>query len=135
MPRMLETHDLLRDAELARAARTPMVLAVTQTHCGYCKLLKRAVLDPMALSGDYADKALLRELVLDGPDAVRDFDGVLRSAAEIAQRYRVRVAPTVLLLSPAGRVLAEGIVGVNTVEMYSYYLDEKIAQALDQLRR
>jgi len=45
------------------------------------------------------------------------------------------VTPTVLLLSPAGEVLAEGIVGVNTVEMYSYYLDEKIAQALDKLRR
>ena len=135
MPRILETHDLFRDAELARAARTPVLLAVTQTHCGHCQLLKREVLNPMVLSGDYADRALLRELVLDRSGPVRDFDGASRPVAEIAGRYHVRVTPTVLLLSPDGAMLVDAIVGVNTLEMYSYYLDEAIARALGKLRR
>lgn len=135
MPRILETHDLFRDAELARVARMPVLLAVTQTHCGHCQLLKREVLDPMVLSGDYADRALLRELVLDRSGPLRDFDGVSRPVAEIAGRYRARLTPTVLLLSPDGAMLVDAIVGVNTLEMYSYYLDEAIAQALGKLRR
>ena len=51
-----------------------------------------------------------------------------QSAAALAQQLKVRVAPTVVFLGPQGEI-AERLVGYNSPDFYSAYLDERIEQA------
>ncbi|MGB1108856.1 MAG: thioredoxin family protein [Gammaproteobacteria bacterium] len=124
-----DAEDLQADAALARANGIPILLVVTQHYCGFCETLKDEVIRPMILSGDYDDRVLIRELVSDDRGGVRDFDGVKRDAGDIARRYRAWLTPTLVFLGPDGQQLQDNIRGVNTLDYYSYYVDEAIAAA------
>ncbi len=113
----------------ARAGRLPILLLVSQSDCPYCELLKREILRPMLISGDYDGRVLIRELLIDSELPVRDFDGRAVVPDALAKRYRVRLTPTVLFLDDRGREVAERIVGINTVDFYAYYLDAAIDAA------
>ncbi|MGB0721646.1 MAG: thioredoxin family protein [Gammaproteobacteria bacterium] len=126
--------DLAADAEIMRERALPMLLMVSQTHCSYCETVKREVIRPMIISGDYDDRVLIREILIDPIDKIPDFDGIPRDPNVIAARYKAWVTPTLLFLGPDGEVLSEKILGVNTPEMYGWYVDSAIEEALDKLR-
>lgn len=117
----------------ARNDDLPILLVVSQTDCPYCKLLKREILEPMLLSGDYTGRVLIRELFIDSHLPVRDFDGRDVTPDDLAGRYRARLTPTVLFLDHRGQELAEPLIGINTVEFYGYYLDAAIDAARARL--
>ena len=83
----------------------------------------------MMLSGEYSETLVIQEMMMEPDSAIVDFNGSPSSTSAVAERYGVRIAPTVLLLSPGGRPLASPIIGINTSEMYGHYLDEAIAGA------
>ncbi|MGB0713437.1 MAG: thioredoxin family protein [Gammaproteobacteria bacterium] len=126
--------DLAADARIMRERGLPMLLMVSQTHCGYCEEVKREVIRPMIISGDYDDRVLIREILIDPFDKIPDFDGTPRDPNVIAARYKAWVTPTLLFLGPDGEVLSERILGVNTPEMYGWYVDSAIDEALGKLR-
>ncbi len=126
--------DLVAVARRARKARRVLVVLVSQSDCPYCHLLKEEVLLPMVKGGDFADEILLGELFIDEGETVVDFRGRRRPAADFAHDYEVYVTPTLLFLDADGRELADKMVGVNTVEMYFYYLSEAIREAVARLR-
>jgi len=126
--------DLSALGEQARERGVAILLMVSQEHCGYCVRLKEEVLQPMEISGDYVDKVLIRELLIDPWEDAIDFDGERKKSALISDRYRVWVTPTLLYLGPDGRELTPRMLGVQTIEMYGYYVDEAIGKALRQLR-
>ena len=129
-----QARDLFADGRTAKNNRVPVLLVVTQATCTHCMRLKKAVIHPMILSGEYEDKVIIRELSMDPEVEVRAFDGELRGSRALAQHYDATVTPTVLLLGANGELLHEPMVGVNTVEMYGYYLDKAIDAALQALR-
>lgn len=124
IPRVLD----FRAAGLAAGDRM-LLLAVTREGCPYCAQLRREILAPMLLSGEYSDRVVIREMMMEPDTAVVDFDGRDTSTAAVAARYGVEIAPTVLLLGASGESLATPIVGVNGSGMYGYYLDQAIARA------
>ncbi len=113
----------------ARSGHMPILLVVSQEDCPYCELLKREILEPMLVSGEYDGRVIIRELLIDSELPVRDFDGRAIAPDELARRYGARLTPTVLFLDDRGRELAERIVGINTVDFYAYYLDAAIDAA------
>jgi thioredoxin-related protein len=125
--------DLAADAARARAQGVALLIAVTREDCPYCRLLLRDFLGPMSNSGEYAEQVLIRELMIEPATRVVDFDGGQVSSAKVAHRYRTRITPTVLLLDPRGHLLHEPLVGINTPEMYGYYLDQAIQSARSKL--
>lgn len=125
---------LFKDALLAKKGQRPILLMISQDHCPFCDLLKREVLHPMMISGDYDDKVVIRELFIDLSDSVQDFNNQKVDAADFAHSYNVYVTPTLLFLDQQGHELAKRLVGVNTVEMFSYYLDSAIDEAQGKLR-
>jgi hypothetical protein len=127
--------DLAADGAAARAAGVPILLAVTREDCRYCEKLKRYVLVPMLRSGEYDDKVVMRELVIEPSSRVRHFDGRPAESAEVAESLDATLSPTVLLLDPDGRPLEPPILGINDVEFYGYYLDEAIGRARAALRQ
>lgn len=133
-PGLVVTRDLAADGETARAAGVPILLAVTREDCRYCEKLKHYVLVPMLRSGEYRDKVLIRELVIEPSIPVRGFDGRQVDSLSIAEVLEATLSPTVLLLDPSGRPVEPPIRGVNDVEFYGYYLDQAIERALASVR-
>ena len=120
--------------EEARQRRLPILLSVSQAYCPFCAKLKEEILRPMLISGDYEDKVLIREFFMDSGETVRDFAGNTKPAGRFADGYRVWVTPTLLFLDQDGRELNPRILGINTPEMYGYYVDEAIESSLLRLR-
>jgi thioredoxin-related protein len=119
-----------RDEGLAAAANgVILLLAVTRDGCPYCARLRRDVLLPMIRSGDYSDRVVIREMMMEPDAPVVDFTGRTSSTAQMATEYEVTITPTVLLLDGSGRSLHPPITGINNAEMYGYYLDQAIESA------
>ena len=133
-PPVPQAVDLSADATLAATTGRPLMLVITRKHCGYCALLKRAVIVPMIISGEYAERVIIRELVIDeGPDLL-DFGRQRVSPFAVADRYDALFAPVVLLVGPGGEELHERLIGISNDEMYLFYLDQAIEQATETLR-
>ena len=126
--------DLRADGLEAKKRQVVLLLAVSQGQCPFCELLKREFLRPMLLSEAYGAKVMIQELVIDVGDPVRDFSGNLVDSAVFAQRYGVRLTPTLLFLDFNGKELTERILGINTPEMFGFYVDEAIEGAVSELR-
>jgi thioredoxin-related protein len=130
-PKELEAAaDLRTLGQISASGNLVILLAATREGCSYCALLKREILVPMIRSGSYDDKVLIRELVFEPDTDLIDFDGRPVSSAELVARYAIEIAPTVLLLDHRGKTLHAPMKGINTVEMYGFYLDRAIDQAL-----
>jgi thioredoxin-related protein len=125
--------NLEKTGQVARNKHSPVVLVVISDSCPYCKRLEEEVLRPLMISGDYVDRIQLQILNKDQHNYRVDFDGVQRSPDSIADRYRIRLVPTVLLLGPDGEELAERLVGINVIDYYWAYLDQAIEQARARL--
>lgn len=122
-------HDFSELRATAEAGGQNLLLAVTREGCPYCAQLRREILIPLILGEEYSDRMLIRELMMEPDTPAVDFDGRDATTAAMAARYDVSITPTVILLSPAGRMLAPPIVGINNSDMYGHYLDQAIAAA------
>lgn len=129
------TTDLAADARLARERKVPLLVMFAQEGCAYCELVESEFLRPMLISGDYDDRVVIRIVMLDSFDSIRDFDGNMVESDDLAMRYRAPLTPTVVFLSPAGREIAPRLVGVGTVDFYGGDLDARIDTALLALRQ
>lgn len=127
--------DFSQLASQAKAKQVPILLMVSQDHCPFCVLLKNEVLNPMMISGDYEDMAVMTELLIDVGDAVIDFDGKSVYPGKVAADYKTWVTPTLLFLDHQGKEVHKRMLGVNTVEMYGYYLDESLQAALQAVKQ
>ena len=130
----LQRSDLSQLVTLANQKNLPILLIVSQHHCPFCVRLKEEIIYPMQVSGDYDDKVVITEILLDSPDNIVDFKGKSVKPSVIADSYKVWVTPTLLFLDHTGREIHKRILGVNTIEMYGYYLDESLSTALRALR-
>ncbi|MCB1734044.1 MAG: thioredoxin fold domain-containing protein [Gammaproteobacteria bacterium] len=122
-------HNFANLALEAGGRHLPIMLVVSQTECGYCERLKSELLEPMRVSGDYDAKVIIRELNIDAGESVTDFNGVRRSAQDLASDYRAWVTPTLLFLDPHGKLVADRIRGYNTPDLFPGYVDEAIDKA------
>ena len=127
--------DLYSLSKVAEARNLPILLMVSQDHCPYCELLKEEILNPMVISGDYINKAVMSVLTIDASKAIIDFNGKKIEPRDVALRYNATITPTLLFLDYQGNEIQERMTGVNTVEMYGYYLDESIDEAMEKLKQ
>ena len=131
----LQRSDLYQLATLATQEKLPVLLIVSQHFCPFCVKIKEEIIYPMQLSGDYEDKVIMAEIFLDSSEDVLDFQGNSVKPGVIAESYKVWVTPTLLFLDHTGREIHKRMLGINTIEMYSYYLDESLAAALTAVRK
>ncbi len=134
MIRLERFDDFRALAARARRERRVLVVLISQRECAYCHKIKEEVLHPMVKAGDFANEILLGEVLIDAGETVADFSGRRVSAAHFAHRYGVYVTPTLLFLDPDGHQLVKKMVGINTLEMYFYYLSEAVREAVAKLR-
>lgn len=125
--------NLQRDGQLAARQGTPLLLMISQEECPFCEQMKKEVLQPMELSGDYRNRVLIRELLIDHWQSVVNFQGQEQSASDLAAGYKARLTPTLLLLDPQGKELTQRLIGINTIELFGLYLDAAIDAAQAKL--
>jgi thioredoxin-related protein len=125
--------DLKRLGDNAEQRRIPILLMVSQYHCSFCELMKLEVLHPMRLSGDYTDRVLMRELLIDTGETVINFEGHRETAESFSSRYQVQVTPTLLFLDSDGNEVAERILGINTIDYLLFYIEEAIETAANTM--
>jgi thioredoxin-related protein len=121
--------DLKQLGKQAADRDIPILLMASQHHCGFCDAMKKKVLLPMQLSGDYTHKVFIRELRIDPGEQVTNFQGQQESAKQFSHRYHVHVTPTLLFLDGYGHEVAERIIGINTVDYLPFYIEEAIETA------
>jgi thioredoxin-related protein len=132
--KIISSTNLALDGKESTRSQRPILLLVSKTGCPYCSLLKREILEPMIVGGNYADKIIIREIILNTSTKLVDFDGTIIDASALAKRYGTNLTPTMLFLGPDGKELTEKIVGINTIELFSYYVDQAIDNAVSELR-
>lgn len=127
------TRNLQQEAKLASRTHKPILLMISREHCPYCKLMKREILYPMSLDPEVTQRIILREMLIDPGMRIIDFHGERQDSAAFAHGYGVHLTPTLLFLDPQGNELTKRIVGINTIELFSFYLDAAIEEAIAKL--
>lgn len=133
-PQIPPARNLQADGADAEARRLPVLLYFSQTHCSFCRRMEEEVLLPMLRSGRYEDRILLREVAIDLERSLTGFDGGTLDSRMLFHLYDGVVTPTLQFTDGRGRPLGEPLVGINTVELFGWYLDNAIDHALQQLR-
>lgn len=122
--------DLHADARQAQREHQPLVLFFSLPGCAYCEVVRRNYLLPLLRD---AAAPLIREASMDSSGAIVDIDGGAITPKQLAARYHVRVAPTVVMVDGAGHLLTEPLVGGDTSGMYGGYLDRAFEEARRKL--
>ena len=112
-----------------------MLVFFSEKSCPFCERAKREFLLPMQLNENYRSRVVFREIDIHSDRVLRDFDGRATSHRAFARSRQVKLVPTVLLLGPAGELIAEPMVGFNGPDFYGAYLDERIDAAVKRIRR
>ena len=131
---VVETLDLEADARLAAELQVPILVMFAQQGCAYCEIVEDEFLRPMLISGDYDNRVLIRRVMLDGFDSIRDFNGEMVGVDDLSMRYRAPMTPTVVFLNPQGREVAPRLIGVTTLDFYGGELDERIDAGIKRIR-
>jgi thioredoxin-related protein len=105
-----------------------MVLLFEAEDCSYCMVMKRDYLVPM-LKAKTATTPTIRRIDMHVFTKLTDFDGSETMMADVAERYKIRVTPTLLFVDSDGVEQAKRIVGLLTADFMSYYIDEQIEEA------
>jgi hypothetical protein len=84
----------------------------------------------MLISGKYAEKIIIREIIINTGSMLIDFNENKTNTSNFTSSYKIKVTPTLLFLGTDGEELTDRIVGINTIELFSYYLDQAIDEAI-----
>jgi len=78
------------------------------------------------LDDPWRDRAIFRQVEIDQPLPLVDFDGSATTHRAFAARYRVSLTPTVVVVDRAGRIVGGPVVGLLTADFYASYLESAI---------
>lgn len=134
-PELKQITDIRETARLAKTSNLPILMMFGTDECPYCQLLKEDFLIPMIISGDYTDKVILREVHVASRSDIIDFSGKNISISDFAERYKVRLFPTMVFIDTNGQVLVNNIIGITTPSLFGGTLDDHIDRAFSLVRK
>ncbi len=106
------------------------LLLVSRSDCSYCAFVREEVLTPLQRSNMFSPQLRIRELKVDRHESVIDLNGIEIAHPQLAQRYQATFTPTLLLLDHQGIAVAKPIIGVANRDMYGFYVERNIRNAL-----
>jgi hypothetical protein len=115
------------------AARPDVIYVVlfSLPDCTYCVAIRDAYLPALPDDPRFRERVRIREISISSPRAIADFDGSPTRHVDVARRYGVKFAPTVLFLDKSGQPRAEALLGGDSVGLYGGYLEKRVLQALE----
>ncbi len=125
--------DLERDSKQAGREGKPLILFFSLPDCTYCKVVRQNYLLPLLRNRDVKQRPLIREVDITSMQDVKNFNRTLTTQREVAQRFNVQVAPTVLFMDSNGNLLTTAIIGGDIAGLYGGYLDNAFAESAEKL--
>ena len=132
-PALPRATDLQADAALSAQHNIPILLMFAAETCSYCLQVERDYLLPLLDDAVYADKVLIRKVLVQDARPLIDFDGGTLESARFADRYRVTLVPTLVFVDAHGQEISERLVGLTTVDFYWGYLQRSLDMAREHL--
>jgi len=128
------TDDFADTGRLSRQQGVPTVVFVSRDACPYCRTLRDKILQPMLTANKFEQRANLVELSLDRVDPLTGFGGQQINAQAFGESYQAAITPTLLFLDAEGREVSKRIIGISNLELYGFYLQKSIDEALLVIR-
>lgn len=125
--------DLPTVARVSKQKKLPIILLFSAEDCEFCERLEAEVIRPMLISGEMETKAIVRKVMIDSYEQIKDFHGADVGAEEFADRRGIEVTPTLQFVDAEGRELAEKMIGFQGSEMFVAYLDNALSSARQKL--
>ena len=118
-------------SELARALakNRPLVVMVSLSGCPYCKIARENYLLPLVRQ----DAASVVQVDMLTKTSVLDFQGQASTHEQLVERWKIRVAPSLLFFGRSGVERAERLVGGYLPDFYGAYLQERLVSAQKSL--
>jgi hypothetical protein len=126
--------DLHADGERCARERIPILLFFDLWDCPYCDRALHEFLVPMANGSEWGSRAIYRQIEIDKTDALTDFNGDKTTYRAVAQRFKVKVTPTIHVVDAKGVTLGKPLVGLMTPDFYGGYLEQAINEATARLK-
>ena len=98
--------------------------------CPYCVAVRQAYLPALPEDPRFRERVRIREVRIGGARQLIDFNGEMARHGDVARRYGVKFAPTVLFLDGEGQPRAEALLGGDSVGLYGGYLEKRVLQGL-----
>lgn len=133
-PGLTEADDLAAAGALAKERKVPMLIFFNRDGCPYCERALREFLIPMEKNPANAGRVVFRQVEIDKQDKMIDWKGDVTTHRKFAQRYKIRLTPTIWFVDGDGNTLVEPIVGLRTPDYYGYYLEQAIDESLKKVR-
>ncbi|MCF6263289.1 MAG: thioredoxin fold domain-containing protein [Xanthomonadales bacterium] len=129
----MQVIDLSADARTLLGGERIILLIITRSSCPYCNALMKTVMLPLAKSGAWDARVILRELELDVSPEIIDFAGKPVDATAFAERYGHPFTPSILFLDRCGREVGLRHNGYDGSDFFEFYLDKSVKQARNWL--
>ena len=121
-----EAEDFAVLALQSNQQKLPILIMYAAETCEYCERLEEEILGPMYQSGEFNNRAIIRKVMIDGIENIRDFNGNMVDAENFAYKRGVEVTPTLQFVDASGKELAPEMIGYNTPEFYANYIENAI---------
>jgi thioredoxin-related protein len=125
--------DLRADGLLSRRLKAPIVILFSLPGCPYCEIVRRSHLLPMLRDPQQAARVIIRQIDIDGDQAIVGFAGERVTPAQLARAHGVRAAPVVAFWDGEGKPIADSLSGMLLPDFYSAYLEAAIDGARQRL--
>ncbi len=125
--------DFSQLAETARSKGKIIMLEISASYCDYCELLEEEFIKPMLRSGDY-NEVLIRKIEMDSFDTIQNFSGQTSNPDEFSRVLKIKLTPTLLFFDGHGNEVSPRILGINSLDLYGWYLDEALKTGLQKIK-
>ncbi len=126
--------NLARTGQISQQQGIPTVVFVSREACPYCRTLRDKILLPMQHADKFANRAILVEISLDRVEPLIGFENKQITAQAFGDYYAAGITPTLLFLDAEGHEISRRLVGISNLELYGYYLQQSIDDALLDIR-
>jgi len=128
---IIPASNLEKDGARAASGHAVMMLLFSLPGCAPCEEVQRNYLAPLQRDPTYGSRVMVRKVGdIASEKTVVDFSGAPISQRDLAARYHVRVAPTLVFVDPHGKSIADPLVGSGMAGFYGAYLDKSVGAAL-----
>jgi thioredoxin-related protein len=127
--------DFAADGTHAINQATPIVVLFTAPYCRFCITVKAEYFRHLERDPRYADRILVREVIINSDEALEDFAGSTTTHRDFADDNQIALVPTVRIFDGAGGQITEPLVGVVSMDMYGWYMSQRIDDALRALEQ
>lgn len=127
--------DLSLDVQQSRQKNQPLIVLFSLPDCSYCKEVRENYLAPLVRDVPPNEQAVIREVSIVSHASLKGFNGESLTHSQLATQYKIRIAPTVVMLGKDGVLLAKPLVGAGMAGFYGAYLDNALAAARHTLQQ